>query len=314
MKRFYRWAHERGLYQRDIHTIKSKKASTAGWLAGGFQPTLSNAESGDPGMPRSKTRPGDKIHPLTWGKNKFPTICRHLGPLPSERSENEPRSSRDRLSAELSVGTGLRVDEVASLTIYQILALPIDADPEGFSVMHVIKTKGLFERDVLVPNYLIPELHLYIDGERRECLAVAQRYWLKSGSDEPANLFLNRSDAHQNAGRPVTADTLSGAFSAAVVAAGFVDKTQKVDPEDGRVYYEESPQHSFHDLRHTFAVLTYHAEVMKGNSEPWKIIQCLLGHLHLATTMNTYLRVVNVEKARVSDAMYQETRRRIIVN
>jgi integrase/recombinase XerC len=265
----------------------------------------------DTGMPRSNTRAGDKIRPLIWEEGLFGRICLSLGPLPSERSELDPRSSRDRLSSESSVGTGMRVDEVANVTVLQVLALPVDVDPEGFTVMHIKKTKGLVERDILWPNFVIPELHGYIDGERNECLAAARRYWLKNKKDEPVNLFLNREDAGRNAGRPATADTLSGAFSTAVVAAGIVEQVQKIDPDSGHVYYSPCPRHSFHDLRHSFAVLTYHALVELGISEPWKIIQDLLGHRNLATTIETYLRVVNVEKARVADAMYRTIRKRI---
>ncbi len=79
--------------------------------------------------------------------------------------------------------------------------------------MHVTKTKRLVERDVNVPNYLIPDLHAYIDGERMECIAVGRRYWIKKKSDEPKALLVNGVDAHQNAGKPVSADTLSVRFA-----------------------------------------------------------------------------------------------------
>ena len=50
------------------------------------------------------------------------------------------------------------------------------------------------------------------------------------------------------------------------------------------------------------------ALVGQGISEPWKIIQSLLGHAHLSTTLDTYLRVVNVEKARTADGAYEVMR------
>jgi hypothetical protein len=92
---------------------------------------------------------------------------------------------------ELSVSTGLRVDEVAKLTIFQILDLPVGGDSERFTTMHVTKTKRLVERDVNVPNYLILDLHAYIDGERKECIAVGRRFWIKKKSDEPKALLVN---------------------------------------------------------------------------------------------------------------------------
>jgi hypothetical protein len=57
------------------------------------------------------------------------------------------------------------------------------------TTMHVTRTKRLVERDVNVPNYLIPDLQAYIDGERKECIAVGRRYWIKKKSDEPKALF-----------------------------------------------------------------------------------------------------------------------------
>ena len=156
------------------------------------------------------------------------------GHSPSERGADDPTPSRDRLAAELSVSTGLRVDEVAKLTVFQILDLPVGGDPERFTTMHVTKTKRLVERDVNVPNYLIPDLHAYIDGERKECIAVARRYWLKKKSDEPKVLFVNGVDARQNAGKPVGADTLSDAFRRAVIKAGLTEWVTKTRPWDRR--------------------------------------------------------------------------------
>jgi integrase/recombinase XerC len=174
--------------------------------------------------------------------------------------------------------------------------------------MHITKTKRLVERDVNVPNYLVPDLHAYIDGERKECIAVGRRYWIKKKSDEPKALFVNGVDAHQNAGKPVSADTLSSAFRRAVIKAGVTEWVMKMDPNTGELRQVTVPRHRYHDLRHTYALWTYHALVEQGISEPWKIIQSLLGHAHLSTTLDTYLRVVNVEKARTADKAYEVMR------
>ena len=200
------------------------------------------------------------------------------------------------------------MDEVAKLTLFQILDLPVGGDPERFTTVHVTKTKRLVARDINVPNYLIPDLYAYIDGERSECIAVARRHWLKKKSDEPKVLFVNGVDAHQNAGKPVRADTLSGAFRRAVIKAGLTEWVTKTHPDTGEVRQVLVPRHRYHDLRHTYALWTYHALVEQGTSEPWKIIQSLLGHAHLSTTLDTYLRVVNVEKARTADGVYEVMR------
>jgi integrase/recombinase XerC len=292
VKRFYAWAHKRGFCDGNLQEAHSGQHRIAV----------------DPGTPRSTRRPGVKVRPLMGGDPKhpsFPRIARHLGPLPSERGADDSTSCRDRLAAELSVSTGLRVDEVAKLTVFQILDLPVGGDPERFTTMHVTWTKRLVERDVNVPNYLIPDLHAYIDGERKECIAVARRHWLKKKSDEAKVLFVNGVDAQQNAGKPVAADTLSDAFRRAVIKAGLTEWVTKTDPDTGAVRQVRVPRHRYHDLRHTYALWTYHALVEQGISEPWKIIQSLLGHAHLSTTLDTYLRVVNVEKARTADGAYE---------
>jgi len=310
VRRFYAWAHKRGFCDGNLPEATEIREV---YLPADRDP-LAHIHSGkrriavDPGTPRSTTRPGEKVRPLIVGDPKdpsFPRIARHLGPLPSERGADDSTPSRDRLAAELSVSTGLRVDEVAKLTVFQILVLPVGGDPERFTTMHVTKTKRLVERDVNVPNYLIPDLHAYIDGERKECIAVARRYWLKKKSDEPKVLFVNGVDAHPNAGKPVGADTLSAAFRRAVVKAGLTEWVTKTDPHTGEVRQVRVPRHRYHDLRHTYALWTYHALVEQGISEPWKIIQSLLGHAHLSTTLDTYLRVVNVEKARTADGAYE---------
>lgn len=313
VRRFYGWAQKRGWY---LGGLEEPREGRRVYLSAERDP-LVHLHSGrrrievDGGTPRNSARPGEKIRPLIGGDRNnasFPRIAKHLGPLPSERGAGDPTPSRDRLAAELSVSTGLRVDEVAKLTIFQILDLPIDSDPERFTTMHVRKTKRLVERDVNVPNYLIPDLHAYIDGERRESLAVARRYWLKKRSDEPKTLFVNGVDARRNAAKPVTADTLSGAFRRAVIKAGLTEWVAKTDPDTGEVRRALIPRHRYHDLRHTYALWTYHALVEQGTSEPWKIIQSLLGHAHLSTTLDIYLRVVNVEKARTADRVYEVMR------
>jgi integrase len=313
VKRFYAWAQKRGFCDGNLQEATEIRDA---YIPADRDP-LAHIHSGqrriavDPGTPRRTTRPGEKVRPLIGGDPKnpsFPRIARHLGPLPSERGAGDSTSARDRLAAELSVSTGLRVDEVAKLTVFQILDLPVGGDPERFTTMHVTRTKRLVERDVNVPNYLVPDLHVYIDGERKECIAVARRYWLKKKSDEPKVLFVNGVDARQNAGKPVAADTLSDAFRRAIVKAGLTEWVTKTDPDTGEVRQVRVPRHRYHDLRHTYALWTYQALVEQGISEPWKIIQSLLGHAHLSTTLDTYLRVVNVEKARTADGAYKVMR------
>ena len=94
------------------------------------------------------------VHPLS--EVEWRAIQRELRPLRSERDENL-RPSRDRLAYELSLTTGLRVDEAASLTVHHILKLNTDylllseEDREyGYLRLYITKTKRFKARNVLV--------------------------------------------------------------------------------------------------------------------------------------------------------------------
>ena len=80
----------------------------------------------------------------------------------------------------------------------------------------------------------------------------------------------------------------------ACLTLGLVQIVEKTDPETGKKFMYKRPRHSIHDLRHTYAVLTYHAERANGNAEPWKKIQAQLGHRNLQTTIDTYLSHVEI--------------------
>lgn len=249
-------------------------------------------------LPRSNASPDDHVHPLAmtnWRK-----IAQELGPLPSE---NDLRPSRDRLAAEMALFAGPRVEEISYLILPQILSLPInDAKPDSVVAIRLTKTKGDRPRNILVPVHLVLELIRYIDTERQDCLAAGRRYGLRNS---PQALFLNGVDARHNAGKPASSKTLSLGFHNAVVRAGFISKLLKQDPASGDKYFAPSADHTFHDLRHTFACLLYEAEVRRGNPEPWKVVQGRLGHKNLQTTLDTYLRVVDIFRADVHANVYR---------
>ena len=79
----------------------------------------------------------------------------------------------------------------------------------------------------------------------------------------------------------------------------------KTHVETGALYQSAEAAHTFHDARHTFAAWMYHAERAGGNAEPWKIVQARLGHRQLATTLNTYLRVVDDYRTEVNLNVYR---------
>ena len=251
-------------------------------------------------LPPSTRSADDHVRPLS--SKEWALVSHALGPLPSEL-QTGGRPSRDRLGAEISLWTGLRVDEIAGLTINQVRDLtPDPMEPHAALRLRVVRTKGLRPRWVLIPTHLVLELRRYIDGERAECIAVGRRHGLRAN---PESLFVNGNASRHDAGKPIRAETLSRAFTAAVRTAGLTRSVTKTDPETGALYQSAEAAHTFHDARHTFAAWMYHAERAGGNAEPWKIIQARLGHRQLATTLNTYLRVVDDYRTEVNLNVYR---------
>lgn len=250
-------------------------------------------------------------------EREWHSVRAQLGPLPSEQQQEiDERPARNRLASELAIASGLRVDEIAKLTIHQVLALRFDSSaPDHAEVkMRVTQTKGLVARDVYVPMYLIRELQLYVDRERQEAMTEAAKFWLTEKQRQPTTLFVNGADAHQHAGKPIQADVLSHAFYEACVRVGLTHSSEKIDPISGEHYMTQLSSHHFHDLRHTFTIWKYYSEKEAGNPEPWKLLQALLGHKHLSTTLNTYLRAVPGERREVNRRTFSAIRSRFSGN
>ena len=298
----YRWATEKGYYsggsldQQEVRkVVRPIDANPLAHTA----PSVSVCQLSRV-LPPSTRSTDDRVHPLS--SNEWALVSRTLGPLPSEQ-ETDGRPSRDRLAAETSLWTGLRVDEIAGLTINQILDLkPDPMEPHAALRLRVVRTKGLRPRSVLIPAHLVLELKRYIDGERAECTAVGRRHGFHAN---PESLFVNGTASRHDAGKPIRTETLSRAFTAAVRTAGLTHSVTKTDPESGALYQSAEAAHTFHDARHTFAAWLYHAERAGGNAEPWKIVQARLGHRQLATTLNTYLRVVDDYRTEVNLSVYK---------
>ena len=87
--------------------------------------------------------------------------------------------------------------------------------------------------------------------------------------------------------KDVTTDTIHAAFHRTIMDSGVVRHVEKVNPDTGEQRIAKEVRHSYHDLRHTFAVQTYLEERRRGNVEPWKRVQVLLGHRNLGTTLKS---------------------------
>lgn len=306
VERFYAWAKQEGLYvgsfiEREVKKGRRRVPRDVDELAH-IKPSLPTATTVPEG--RHCSSGGEPVKPLT--RHKWTVLKRELGPLPSEQDEADPRPCRTRLATELSVLTGMRVDEVVQLTkahvqdlISHLLLLSEEEREREYIPLQLTRTKGSVERDVLVPVYLVEEMEHYIDGERAESVKVGRTYAFDKGKPykEPSAFFLNLPDIKRYAGRPVTTDTLQADFRNACIAAGLVMIEERYDADEPtQVRFVKIAKHSYHDSRHTFAVWKYHSERANGNSEPWKVIQSLLGHKRLQVTLDTYLKVVDVHR------------------
>ena len=296
---FYNWARGEGLFViefQDQLSSPRRYRIDSDPLAHTRSGLMS--EAGSDLLPRGSDDHDEHVRPLT--ARHAMAVLNELGPDTLEQMPTVP--ARSRLAAELALNTGMRVGEVASLRAHQILAL---SSPESDSARAVVGlrltlTKGLVPRTVYLPIWLLDSLMAYIKGERAEALREAAERGLNAGAQ---GLFVNGISAGVYVGRDVRRETLQHEFRSAVVKCGLTSRALKTNPENGEQYIRLMPRHSYHDLRHTFAVWTYLARRQGGDSEPWKYVQARLGHKNLATTLAIYLRVVGELEQTASDHM-----------
>ncbi|MES1934567.1 site-specific recombinase XerD [Salinisphaera shabanensis T35B1] len=289
---FYDWAHKRRLIEAAIvsHEVfvppqpidRDPLAHMRSWET---PPTRSNLPRNEDILPRNDT--GPQVRPLNLSALK--RVLSVLGPMPSEASKTA--LCRDRLAATLSFTTGLRVDEVVWLTIWQIERLqPNDDNPKMRLPLKVIKTKGACPRVVEIPCWLVAELQQYILTERAEATRLGRSRGYLEPRESVDALFVNGPKAGAHIGRRCGRHTFQSAFRKAVLACELTVEVAKEDPENQREpWIAIEAAHRYHDLRHTFAITRYQEERRKGNQAPWETIQRLLGHRYVTTTLDTYL-------------------------
>ena len=209
---------------------------------------------------------------------------------------------RDRLIAEWLCYVGLRIEEVLGngrwsnyeksgkkkkgLTCYQIEELTPDPDhPFDHQAVRVVGKYGK-GRNVAVPNWLIVKTQAYIQGERARAVKPLNKPTLR--------LFVSGEGAQRiHRGKPLSIRRYQAIFNKACIRAGLTALVEKHLSGTDQTRLVHVAKHSAHDLRHTYAVMTYFAEVALGNREPWKPIQAQLGHKWLQTTIDTYLAFVS---------------------
>jgi integrase/recombinase XerC len=215
-------------------------------------------------------------------------ILSRLGGNPSDPTDSRPR--RNRLTAELSCSTGARIDEVSSLTLAQFLTLKQDPANQTYPLL-LSKTKGLVPRNIYIAYTLYDSLKDYADNEREEALELSKKKTCDS-------FFVNFGNANRNPGTSLKGRSISKSFHQTVLECGLYETF--LDPNG---IEQKDAHHSFHSLRHTFAVNMYYLLKKNGEPDPWLKIKVLLGHAHVKTTVDTYLRSISALDADASDAL-----------
>lgn len=285
---FYLFAMAQGWYEGDLAQpgIENQKVRSASFDPFPIDSNGAGRQKKWKDRDLPKTRKKEIIHPFQISElQAFLHLC---GPRSSER-EGDPRPARDRLLVDLGWAVGLRVEEISSLSTLQFLCL--HPDPRAPQIDHslVIMGKGKKLRTVAVPGWLVEDAISYIYGERAESLRIG-----KISSKAASNALFLAGAKSSRSGTPICKRRLQQVVEECCRRIGAVKTVEFIDPDTRATGQRVRHKHSIHDLRHTYAVLTYHAESANGNSEPWKKIQAQLGHEHMKTTIDTYLHHVEI--------------------
>ncbi|QFY59709.1 hypothetical protein FZ934_04230 [Rhizobium grahamii] len=234
-----------------------------------------------------------------------------LGPSPEE---NTASPTRDRTVAEYLFLIGGRLEDAVALTMTDVLnwELELRERPDRFLVEHTVVGKGNVQRTVLVPRPLVSRIIKYIETTRAQIITLALK--IKGPGWAPPNkIFLNGIESnHRDLGNAASADTLGRSFVEGVRKAGVLKAEDRVlFDADGKPFREGgspkteivlSPKHSIHHLRHTFVAVIADGLRRHGNSAPFKVIQMLLGHSWLSTTVDTYGGSLALDEPDIADA------------
>lgn len=280
--KFYRYWSGKGVYKGTIEITKDRyghlsiDSNPLAHLGTGKNKKSSAYE----GIDQADVGPISVMTPKAWRE-----ISERLGDI----------SSAKRLIWEVCLQTGMRIHETLALKKYQLQVLTPNPDMPNAVQSIQVTGKGARRRNILIPNWLIDQLNMYIAHERDR--AVKDRL----GGDSKT-LFLN-SGARPHVGNPVSQRTALRQFNMAVISAGYTCMAEKINPENGEIYYTSRARYTGHSTRHTFAIWTYYSRKNNGDSEPWKYIQTRLGHKNLQTTFDTYLRSADDFEAEISDRL-----------
>lgn len=231
-------------------------------------------------------------------------VFTQLGLPSSSGADGYSKSCRNRLAGELALHTGMRLEEVASVEKKRVLGIAPSLSRDEPCGLYITKTKRGNPRTVFLPSWLVIALQDYIDHERSYIVATAKER--ESGYVEPPQLFLNTVNANRrDYGQKLTRTRLMAVFRQAVESANLMSVQVAFDVATGAPFLKHEPAYSFHNLRHTYAYTCYKAFLKEGKQHPWRLVQHLLGHKSLQTTLDTYLAGADLQEAAVSDALVE---------
>ncbi|MBE1162124.1 tyrosine-type recombinase/integrase [Dyella acidiphila] len=268
------------------HALATNSKSDTAFQTTHAQPINDSVRHLIPRYERSET----DIRPLS--PEALVSLLEHLGPS-EEESGKCGHFQRDRIVAEWMAYVGLRLSEIVGdednqgLSVHQFSTLNFDPNHLfDHSIVRVLG-KGAKYRNVAVPNWLILRTKNYIATERASAVAHIKHPTSKL-------IVAHRTAGNSTRGKPITGRWYEHLFAKACLEAKLIAIEEIHAANSNQKRRVEMARHSPHDLRHTYAVMTYFAERELGNLEPWKPIQAQLGHRYLRTTIETYLSYVSV--------------------
>jgi integrase len=286
VRRFYDFSREEGWYHRDIgcateQRLVGNRLINEDALAHTRAPSA--VAEKDPLL--RKVGRNVVVRPLQLAHLR--KLLKHLGHAPQDNEDR--RSVRDLRMVELALLGGARLGDVVGLTTLKFLSITVEPHQMLEEFPLIVIGKGKVTRQVAVPGWLVVAVQNYINGERAE----SERRGKKRAAKPTTALFLGHPGS-KAAGKPIRRSAVQKMFGLACRKCGIVEMVEVADPESGKSHTKTKAAHSFHDLRHNCAVLTYHAEKANGNPEPWKIVQIKLGHKSLKVTIDDYLAHVEI--------------------
>jgi len=253
-------------------------------------------------------------NPRPFDQQDLLSILDALGPMPEEWANCSSRTkggrskaatSRTRLALLLAVTVGLRIDEIVNLRADLFDFNISGRDEDDHFTCELKVAKGLVRRTVYFPFWLVAHLQAYIAGERAQAITLAHRNWLQPKGKPPPNLLLNTLAAGRNAGKRTTSKQLDADLLSVLKRLKITIERKKAEGTSQEKVVEVA-KHCFHDGRHTFAYWLYVEDMGEDDGTDSPVlerrfenvvqkIRLRLGHQHVETTINIYLRVFNRE-------------------